>query len=347
MKFLLQTQIGVEKITIRELESKIKNTYSIDFVGFVPHKNGIVQLDWRDNKPFDYQNLGTVEDVFFVVDYVKNIPSTIQAKDIVKFIDSKGLRSNIDYFFDVLNPFSKDKKFRFVVRKKSTHGFRRIDLQEIIKSFFNKKIKRVEITTEEGVKEIWVTLLKNRLIIAIRLTTKIQRQGKYKTQGIPGALRPTVAYAMNFISEVRSNDVVWDPFCGSGTIPCEMVEHFKFKRMICSEISENAILITKSNLENVENYKRIKSKVSLRVEDFFASKSYADLIITNLPFGVQHSMDEDFVPRFIDKIQSIKNLRQITILFPGLINIPGWQRTGKFHLQVKGRHCILQVLRKL
>ncbi len=347
MKFLLQTQIGVENITVRELLSKIRSTYSIDFLGFVPHKNGIVQIDWRDKSRFEYQNLGTVEDVFFVVNYVKNIPYSIQAKDIVKFIDSRGLRSNIDYFFDVLNPFSSDKKFRFIVRKKSPHSFRRIDLQEVIKTFFNKNIKRVEVTAEEGVKEIWVTLLKNRLIIAIRLTTKIQRQGKYKTQGIPGALRPTVAYAMNFISEIRSNDVVWDPFCGSGTIPCEIVEHLKFKRLICSDISEDAILITKSNLENVENYKRTKSKVSLRVEDFFTSKSYADLIITNLPFGIQHGRDEDFVRRFIDKIQSIKNLRQITVLFPELINISGWQRTSKFHLQVKGRHCILQVLRKL
>lgn len=348
MKYLLQTQIGLEKITELELSEKFKGMFSLDFSGYIPHKNGIIQIDWRDGKnKFDYNSLGTIEDAYFVLEYVKDIYETVDIYSIHKLFDIKTIKSNLDYFFDNENPFDKNNNFRLVVRKKSAHNFRRIDLQNETEKFFNKKITRAKITKKEGSKEIWVTLLKNRLIVAVRLTTKEKRQGVYKNKGVHGSLRPAVAYAMAFLSEIKSKDVIWDPFCGAGTIPAEIIENFNFGKLFCSDISEDAIAITKDNLNSTKKYSRLKGKVSIREEDFFFSKKYANLIISNLPFGVQYAIDSDFIKKFTSKINEIRNLRQITILFPELLSFEGWQMTRKFLLQLLGRNCYIQVFRKV
>ena len=347
MKFLFQTQIGVEQITELELEQKFKSSHSFDYSGFVPHKNGIVQIDWRSETNLDFwKSLGTVEDSFFVLDYVKDVPDGTTPKDLMKRLDIGKIKKNLDFFFDKLNDFDNSGDFRFVTRKKSFHDFRRMDLNREVKDFFGRNINRVNVSEEEGKKEIWTTLVKNRLIVGVRLTTKEKRHGYYKIAMVHGSLRPTVAYAMNFLTDINSKDSIWDPFCGAGTIGAELIDNFKFGKLICSDISDEAIASAKENLANTKGFKKFKSKVSVKNQDFFESKDYADTIITNLPFGLQYSIGSDFVKNLQEKFQNVKNLKQITLLFPEVINIPNFQLTRKFELEVLGRSCWVLVYKK-
>lgn len=348
MKFLLQTQIGVEKIAKLELENKFKGKFSLDYLGFIPHKNGIIQLDWRSKDYLDfYKHLGSIEDAFFVLDYVKDLGVNLDVKRLVKKLDSKKIKKELDYFFDKINPFDQSQSFRFVTRKKSSHKFRRMDLNAEIKTFFEKSVRRVNVTDEENVKEIWSTLVKNRLIVAVRLTDKYKRHRKYKVAAVPGSLRSSIAYSLAYISEIKSKDTIWDPFCGAGTIACEICENFKFKKLIACDISLKAIEATKQNLQLTKLFNNLKGKISVRHEDFFESNNYADLIITNPPFGKQYSLNPSFVSDFFYKLNQVKNLRQVTILFPSVIKVPGWQLTRKFKLQVLGQVCYAMVFRKV
>lgn len=355
MKYFLQTQIGVENITEVELERKFKGQYSLDYVGFVPHKNGIVQIVAGDELrhsskrlPLDfYKNLHTIEDAFFVLDYVKDIEPQQGTKDITKKFNIPEIKKNLDFFFDNLNPFDAKADFRLVVRKKAPNEFRRIDLQNEVTKFFSNHIPRAKITLEEGTKEIWVTHIKNRLVIAIRLTTKEKRQGYYKTATVHGSLRPSVAYSMAMLAEIDSGKSVWDPFCGAGTIGCEISEHFKFKKLINSDISEEALSAAKENFLNLKSYKSTKAKISFRKEDFFESQNYANVIISNLPFGKQYETDTNFIPRFVEKIQTIKDLDTVMLLHPALFNIPGFQLVSKFKIDLLGHECYLQRHRKI
>ncbi len=348
MKYLLQTQIGLEKIAELELLQKFKKQHSIDFVGYVPQKNGIVQLEWKDEHQLNfYDELGTIEDAFFVLDYVKDIDFKYNLKTIYQKINLEKLRKNLDYFFDKVNPFDTTKQFRFVTRKKAGNDFRRIDLEHSIKDLFAKKVQRVEVTNEEGVKEIWTTLLKNRLIIAIRLTTKEKRHRSYKTEAVHGSLRPTVAYAMAYVAEPHAKDTIWDPCCGAGTIGCELSENFIFNRLILSDISEKATTITKTNLKHLTSFKKTKSKISIRQEDFFSSKSFADIIICNLPFGHQYSTEINFINHFFMKLTAIPQVRKVVLLYPDLTeDYTDWQLTRKFPVRVLGRDAWLMVLQK-
>jgi 23S rRNA G2445 N2-methylase RlmL len=347
MKFLLHTQIGIENITELELLSKYKSDYSLDYAGYVPHKNGIVQVDWRNEATYDfYKNIGTIEDAYVILSFTKDINAEANLTSIYKLLDGDEIKKNLDYFFDKLNIFDKSGKFRFVTRKKSPHEFRRIDLDEMVQDFFKKNLKRVDVTDEEGVKEIWTTLIKNRLIISVRLTPKDLRTGYYKKASVNGSLRPSVAYAMSFVADFHSKDTVWDPFCGAGTIGCEVSENFKFKKLINSDISTEAIDAAKINYSNLKSYKQNKGKITFKVEDFFKSNMYADIIITNLPFGNKYEINEDFIKEFFLKSFDVKDLNQIVILFPEAVESYSWQLTRKFPVQILGYPAFILVYKR-
>lgn len=347
MKFLLQTQIGIESIAELEVKAKYKRFCSIDYLAYVPHKNGLLQIDWHtDPEVFDYKSLGTVEDTFLILDYQKDLESQLTLKEILRKINIDNLKNNFSIFFDKLNFASPEKEFRLVVRKKAAHDFRRIDLQKGIEDFFRQHFTHTRISREEGKKEIWCTLVKNRLIISLRLTDKSQRQRLYKTEKYSGSLRPTIANAMLFLSELKRGDVVWDPFCGAGTIGCELIENFNFNGLFLTDISPEAIEITGKHLNNLKNYKRFKAKVRLKELDFFASNLHSSIIVSNLPFGNQFEISEDFIQRFFDKVSQIKGLERVIILFPLKVQSATWQVHRIFKLEVLGREVYLQVLKR-
>lgn len=336
MKFLLHTQIGIEKITELELIEKYKKDCSIDYTGFVPNKNGIIQIDWTTEANDFYNNLGSIEDAFFIINYIPNIEDAATLKDIYRRVNIPELKKNIDYFFDKLNPFDGSNEFRLVVRKKSKHDFKRIILQKMMEDFFHKEQRRVQITKEEERKEIWITLLKNRLIIAIRLTTRAMRQRTYKVETMPGSLRPSIGYAMSYIAELKSKDVVWDPFCGVGTIGAEIIENYQYSKLILTDVNPENLSKTSSNLNETKNYKRFKSKITIKSEDFFKSNLFANKIITDPPFGKAHEADESIVLKIIQKASTIKNLQTMIILHPQIYKGDDWQITRIFPVQVLG-----------
>jgi 23S rRNA G2445 N2-methylase RlmL len=357
MKFLLHTQIGIEKITELELEQKFKGEYSLDYSGYVPHKNGIVQIEWKNEKNLKfYEELKTIEDAYFILDYVSDINQDFDLKRIYKMLDKDKVNKNVDYFFDKLNDFGPANEFRFVTRKKAANDFRRIDLQSSIKDFFKKNNRRIEGTHKEGVKEIWSTLVKNRLIVTVRLTTKEKRQSYYKSAMVTGTLRPSVAYAMAMVAEINSKNSLWDPFCGAGTIGAEVTENFKFGKLILADRSPEAITATKENLSNLKSFKTNKGKISVREEDFFASKNYSDIVISNLPFGNKYEINERFIQDFMVKVDETKQITKLVLLFPDLISDTDWfyrrnfnekwQLTRKFPVQVLGFPAFIQVLKK-
>jgi 23S rRNA G2445 N2-methylase RlmL len=347
MKFFLHTQIGIENITELELAQKFKGKYSMDYVGYVPHKNGVVQIDWRNEEDLDFYNkLGTIEDAYFVLDYVNDVEPTQTLKEIYRKLDVDKIRKNLDFYFDKLNAFDNRKNFRFVTRKKAAHDFRRIDLENMVKDFCKENLRRVTVNEEEGDKEIWTTLFKNRLVVAVRLTTKEMRQGYYKTASVNGSLRPSVGYAMAYLADIKSKETIWDPFCGAGTIGCEISESFNFKKLMLGDKSEEALDAAKENFNNLNSYKKTKGKITFKNEDFFESKNYADVLISNLPFGNKYEINEEFVQQFFEKVADTKQINRIVLLFPELVESETWQMTRKFPIQLLGYEAYIAVYQR-
>ncbi len=104
---------------------------------------------------------------------------------------------------------------------------------------------------------------------------------------VSAGINPSVAYIMCMIAELDKDDIVYDPFCGSSTIPITAFKYFDVKRVLASDISGKALLSSRLNFTIAkvpkEKYKLFRSDISKVI----LNKQNIDKIITNLPFGIR------------------------------------------------------------
>jgi tRNA G10 N-methylase Trm11 len=70
----------------------------------------------------------------------------------------------------------------------------------------------------------------------------------WRSRDVPAASHPTIAAALARLSRPSSDDVVWDPFCGSGL---ELVERAKVARAVAvvgTDVSEDALSAARENV---------------------------------------------------------------------------------------------------
>ena len=104
---------------------------------------------------------------------------------------------------------------------------------------------------------------------------------------IPAGINPSLAYVLCMIGELDKEDIVYDPFCGSSTIPITALKYFGVKKVLASDLSENAIKASRLNFLSAnipdEKYSLFRSDVS----KVYLNKQNIDKIISNLPFGIR------------------------------------------------------------
>lgn len=111
----------------------------------------------------------------------------------------------------------------------------------------------------------------------------------YRLQDIPAASHPPLAACLAFLANASKDEIVWDPFCGSGLELIECAKLGQGKYIIGTDRSDDAIAITKANFAAaLPNYGR----VTFETCDF---RDYSDVdglseggvsvIISNPPMG--------------------------------------------------------------
>ena len=99
------------------------------------------------------------------------------------------------------------------------------DCQKIIKKAAADRLlskHRVKILNETGVKyQIAFFILNDRASLMIDASGAPLHKRGYRPVSAPAPLRETLAAAMVKLSRPRGEVLLWDPFCGSGTIPIE------------------------------------------------------------------------------------------------------------------------------
>lgn len=110
---------------------------------------------------------------------------------------------------------------------------------------------------------------------------------------VSAGINPSLAYIMCMIAELGEKDIVYDPFCGASVLPITALKYFNVKRVVCSDISGNAIEKSKLNFYSAniqsDKYKLFGSDVK-RIK---LSKQNVDKIVSNLPFGIRVGNHED------------------------------------------------------
>jgi 23S rRNA G2445 N2-methylase RlmL len=102
----------------------------------------------------------------------------------------------------------------------------------------------------------------------------------YRLAEVPAASHPTVAAAIAWLAEVRDDDRVWDPFCGSGVELVERARRGAYRSLLGTDLDEGALAATRTNLEAAG------VTAELAIAD---ARTHApgpvDLIVTNPPLG--------------------------------------------------------------
>jgi 23S rRNA G2445 N2-methylase RlmL len=105
----------------------------------------------------------------------------------------------------------------------------------------------------------------------------------YRRGDVPAASHPTVAAALARIAGAQPDDVVWDPFVGSGLELCERALLGPFRRMVGSDRDPAALAIARENLAAAA-----VSGAELVERDARAAPPLQEpptLILTNPPMG--------------------------------------------------------------
>jgi len=107
------------------------------------------------------------------------------------------------------------------------------------------------------------------------------RKAQYRPFFSPISLHPKLARAMVNLSAVQKNDVLLDPFCGTGGILIEA--GLIGVKVVGSDVEDKMVKGCGENLDfyNIENYKLS----SLDIGDINDYVSKVDAVVTDLPYG--------------------------------------------------------------
>jgi 23S rRNA G2445 N2-methylase RlmL len=102
----------------------------------------------------------------------------------------------------------------------------------------------------------------------------------YRVGDVPAASHPTLAAALARVAGVRADDVVWDPFVGSGTELVERARAGAFARLVGTDVDAEAIATAQANLDAAG----VRAELVNADATTFAPRGVT-LVISNPPMG--------------------------------------------------------------
>lgn len=109
----------------------------------------------------------------------------------------------------------------------------------------------------------------------------------YRSAEVPAASHPTVAAALARAARVGAEDVVWDPFVGSGLELCERHLLGGYTRLVGTDIDARAIAAARTNLDAVGAREATLHHVDART----FTPPPVDAVVTNAPLGRRVNRD--------------------------------------------------------
>lgn len=140
---------------------------------------------------------------------------------------------------------------------------------------------------------------------------------EWRVEFVSAGINPSLAYILCMIANLENDSILLDPFCGSSVIPITALKYFNIKRIICTDISGNAISASKKNLKagNID-----ESKYKIFRNDIInskISKKNVDRIVSNLPFGIRvgdHESNREAYKALEQLAQKVLRKRGILVL---------------------------------
>ncbi len=225
---------------------------------------------------------------------------------------------------------SPEGKFNFGISSYGQKEFNKKDLGLKLKKHFKEQniSSRFVVSREKTLSSVVVTqnkLLRRGIeIILIKTDDKVligetvtvqpfkdlskRDYGRPARDDLSGMLPPKLAQVMINLAQIKEDDLIVDPFCGSGTVLSEAMLG-SYKNLVGSDSSLKAIENTRENIEWIrDSYQLESNKIKLLVKNVldlskFIKNDSVDAIITEPYLGPQRGR--------IDFKEVIDNLEQL------------------------------------
>ena len=126
----------------------------------------------------------------------------------------------------------------------------------------------------------------------------------YRVEEHMASLKPTIAYAMLFLGGARGAERLGDPMCGSGTVAIEGALDFAVPEIMCFDVKPKYV---KKAIINSE-VARVRELIAFGVHDarkLHEVLDWADLIVTNPPYGVRMGSPKKVLKLYEEFFQSV------------------------------------------
>lgn len=184
--------------------------------------------------------------------------------------------------------------------REGKHTFSRFDIEREALSAFVSKNNFIEGKEEKHDLEFRIDLIEDETIISLKLTSSKLRFRSIQRNFSAGAIRPTIAHSMIWLSKPQKTDIFYDPCCGSGTIISER-EYYPSKKIIGTDIDIQVMMTAKNNVSsNVIVYQCDATKMKMK------DKSIST-IVSNIPWDVQIKLDDilKFYYKFLEEVKRV------------------------------------------
>ncbi len=158
---------------------------------------------------------------------------------------------------------------------------KQIDLRTLSK-IENKilKLKTLYLDIKKAKIELWIIIRRSGMgLVGLKKITK----PKLKIKREKGTIRYELAAILSVLSEPKKNDVILDPFAGSGVIPIHRASFFPFEKIIAAEGNEIDIKNLKQKVR--KSRKRIDVQLSNALDMKLLKDRSVSTIITDPPWG--------------------------------------------------------------
>lgn len=163
-----------------------------------------------------------IESVEPVVEALFKQSRLLSVQDIVRHMRAKSFRIYV----------SKENQ-TVAVRKKTLTKFEEI-LEKVLRLRVNRALPDVEF---------WFVIRRTgKSLMGLRISSMA---GTKKIKYLPGELRREIAYLLNALAEPLQNDVLLDPFAGSGAIGLEAARSFPYQKIILSDKDPQSVKLIK------------------------------------------------------------------------------------------------------
>ncbi len=128
--------------------------------------------------------------------------------------------------------------------------------------------------------EVRITTGQRQLHIELAARGLVDPRFQYRRASVPAASHPTIAAALARLGGARADDVVWDPFVGSGTELAERAHLGPWRLLIGTDQAAAALQAARANLEGLPNLELYQADALS-----YRPRLSPTLVLTNPPLG--------------------------------------------------------------